>query len=138
MSRMRVMGMAFVLGLGVAGCAAEKVDRWAANSTALAKEQTTILLDDNAEQTESLTAQHKLMSPEVEAAIEDAIAPYRVENTRLRDEVASMHSELGKMSESLGDKLRGITNGALGVLGIGGMGAAGAVGRMTKKPSVPT
>ena len=106
------------------GCTADTVDKWAANSTALAKEQTTIILDDNAAQTDTITEQFAAISPENAEAVRALMAGYAAENEALKEQVAGMHHELTKVTDKLGTVL----NAGLGFLGLGGAGAVGAAG----------
>ena len=111
------------------GCSAGEVDKWVANSTALAKEQTSILLADNNKQTETLSEQHKTMIPEKASELQTLMAPYLLQNIENQELVAAMHSEIGKLSEKLGT----VINSGLGVATLGVLGGGGVmVGRRRK------
>lgn len=131
----KVMGWIYIVlvFLGLVGCTADQVDKYVANSTSLAKEQTAIILDDNAKQTEALTEQHKVMAPEVAAAIDAAILPYKVENAKLKEQVAAMHHEVSKLTEELSEQMAALADWGLGFLGVGGVGGAFAVGKKSGK-----
>lgn len=111
------------------GCTAGDIDKYMANSTDLAKQQTNIILKDNEEQTNTLSEQHKLMTPELAEQLQIVKNEYTVSNMKMQEEINAMHHEISKMGEEVGN----ILNGALALLGIGGAGGAVALGRKTVK-----
>lgn len=116
----------------LSGCTVDDVDKWVANSTALAKEQTTVLLEDNKDQTQTLSEQHALMAPELAAKLESIKMNYDLQNAKNAETITNMHHEISKVSEDLEGFIGNITNTVLGILGVGGIGGAFAVGKKKK------